>query len=92
MLQKIFRSKRTLSLFISVLLLLLLVPAMLLVHPVSSVKASGGGCCFTEIRAGKPWSFMPGMNRRSFEWWGRGAGLLSGEADPGGLDCTRECC
>jgi hypothetical protein len=46
----------------------------------------------TEIRAGEPWSFMPGMNRRSFEWWGRGVGLLSGEADPGGLDCTRECC
>ncbi len=27
---------------------------------------------FTENRAGKPWSFMPGMNRRSFEGGGDG--------------------
>ena len=46
MLQKIFPNKRTLALFISGLLVLLLVPALLIVHPGASAKASGGGGCF----------------------------------------------
>jgi hypothetical protein len=43
MLQRFFHHKRALALFISGLLVLLLVPALLLVHPGSPAKASGGG-------------------------------------------------
>jgi hypothetical protein len=46
MLQKIFPNRRTLALFISGLLVLLLVPALLVIHPGSTAKASGGGGCF----------------------------------------------
>lgn len=45
MLQKVFPNKRALTLFISGLLVLLLVPALLLVHPGSPAQASGGGGC-----------------------------------------------
>jgi hypothetical protein len=43
MLQKVFPNKRTLALFISGLLVLLLVPALLLARPGSPANASGGG-------------------------------------------------
>jgi hypothetical protein len=43
MLQRLFPNKRTLALFISGLLVLLLVPALLIVHPGTPAKASGGG-------------------------------------------------
>ena len=43
MLQKIFPNKRTSILFISGLLVLLLVPALLIIHPGSPARASGGG-------------------------------------------------
>jgi hypothetical protein len=44
MLQRLFPNKGTLALFISGLLVLLLVPALLIVHPGPSAEASGGGC------------------------------------------------
>lgn len=46
MLQRFFPHKRALTLFISGLLVLLLVPALLLAHPRSQANASGGGGCF----------------------------------------------
>jgi hypothetical protein len=46
MLQKIFPNKRASILFISGLLVLLLVPALLIVHPGAPAKASGGGGCY----------------------------------------------
>ena len=46
MLQKIFPNKRSSILFISGLLVLLLVPALLIIHPGAPAKASGGGSCF----------------------------------------------
>jgi hypothetical protein len=46
MLQKMFSNKRTMMLFVSGLLVLLLVPALLIIRPGSEAKASGGGGCF----------------------------------------------
>ncbi len=45
MLQRFFRNKRTSILIVSALLVLLLVPALIFIHPGTSAKASGGGCC-----------------------------------------------
>ncbi len=44
----------------------------------------------TEKRAGKPWSFVPGMNRRSFE--GAEDGGNQEKLLFGGLDCEQEVC
>ncbi len=43
MLQKMFAKKRTTMLFVSGLLVLFLVPALLIIRPGSEAKASGGG-------------------------------------------------
>jgi hypothetical protein len=61
MLQRLFPNKRTLALFISGLLVLLLVPAVLIVHPGTLAKASGGGGGGTPIAQVFPTQGSPGI-------------------------------
>jgi hypothetical protein len=61
MLQKVFPNKRALTLFISGLLVLLLVPALLLVHPGSPAQASGGGGGGTPTASIFPTQGSPGI-------------------------------
>ncbi len=61
MLQRFFPHKRALALFISGLLVLLLVPALLLVHPGAPAKASGGGGGGTPSASVFPTQGSPGI-------------------------------
>lgn len=61
MLQRFFPHKRALTLFISGLLVLLLVPALLIVHPGSPAKASGGGGGGTPSASVFPTQGSPGI-------------------------------